>query len=117
MIINIEKYKTCNPIIDFKEIMKINIAIECGVKKVICLSIDQIKSGQWLSFTDSDMIRFMMSLEDAVELVVFVFQNADEGKYYGQKSLTSKAGDLAQAINEWFNLQNEIKVIGTRHHE
>jgi len=84
---------------------------------VIPLFIEQIKSGQPLTVTDPNMTRFLMSLEEAVELVVFAFQNAQAGDIMVQKSPASTVGDLAQAIKELFNADNEIKVIGTRHGE
>jgi UDP-glucose 4-epimerase len=84
---------------------------------VIPLFIDQIKNGQPLTVTDPNMTRFLMSLEEAVELVVFAFQNAEAGDIMVQKSPASTIGDLAQAVKELFNADNEIKVIGTRHGE
>jgi len=84
---------------------------------VIPLFIDQVKSGQPLTVTDPSMTRFLMSLEEAVELVVFAFQNAQAGDILVQKSQASTIGDLAQAIKELFNVDNEIKIIGTRHGE
>lgn len=150
----------------------LNAAVECGVKKVICLStdkaaypinamgiskammekvfvakakavdpektmicgtrygnvmasrgsviplfIDQIKNGQPLTITDPEMTRFLMSLEEAVELVVFAFQNANAGDIMVQKSPSSTVGDLAKAVKELFDADNEIKIIGTRHGE
>ncbi|WP_426350458.1 polysaccharide biosynthesis protein [Alloiococcus sp. CFN-8] len=84
---------------------------------VIPLFIEQIKSGQPLTVTDPDMTRFLMSLEEAVELVIFAFHNAEAGDIMVQKSPASTIGDLALAIKELFNVDNEIKVIGTRHGE
>jgi UDP-N-acetylglucosamine 4,6-dehydratase/5-epimerase len=84
---------------------------------VIPLFIDQIKSGKPLTVTDPNMTRFLMSLEEAVELVVFAFQNAEAGDIMVQKSPASTVGDLAQAVKELFEAENEIKVIGTRHGE
>jgi UDP-glucose 4-epimerase len=84
---------------------------------VIPLFIDQIKTGQPLTVTDPNMTRFLMSLEEAVELVVFAFKNAQAGDIMVQKSPASTIGDLAQAIKELFNADNEIKIIGTRHGE
>jgi len=84
---------------------------------VIPLFIDQIKNGQPLTVTDPNMTRFLMSLDEAVELVVFAFQNAEAGDIMVQKSPASTIGDLAIAIKELFNVDNEIKVIGTRHGE
>lgn len=84
---------------------------------VIPLFIEQIKSGQHLTITDPNMTRFLMSLEEAVELVVFAFKNAEAGDIMVQKSPASTIRDLAQAIKELFNANNEIKIIGTRHGE
>jgi len=84
---------------------------------VIPLFIEQVKSGQPLTVTDSNMTRFLMSLEDAVELVIFAFKNAQAGDIMVQKSPSSTIGELAQAIKELFNADNEIKIIGTRHGE
>lgn len=84
---------------------------------VILLFIEQIKSGQPLTVTDPNMTRFLMSLEDAVELVIFAFKNAETGDIIVQKAPASTIGDLAQAIKELFNADNEIKIIGTRHGE
>ncbi|WP_303964809.1 polysaccharide biosynthesis protein [Sporosarcina ureae] len=84
---------------------------------VIPLFIDQIKSGQPITVTDPSMTRFLMSLEEAVELVVFAFHNAEAGDIMVQKSPSSTIGELAQAIKELFNADNEIKIIGTRHGE
>ncbi|WNF37348.1 polysaccharide biosynthesis protein [Bacillaceae bacterium IKA-2] len=84
---------------------------------VIPLFIDQIKSGQPLTITDPNMTRFLMSLEEAVELVEFAFENAEAGDIMVQKAPASTIGDLAQAIKELFNVDNEIKIIGTRHGE
>jgi UDP-glucose 4-epimerase len=84
---------------------------------VIPLFINQIKTGQPLTVTDPNMTRFLMSLEEAVELVVFAFKNAQAGDIMVQKSPASTIGDLAQAVKELFNADNEIKIIGTRHGE
>jgi len=84
---------------------------------VIPLFIDQIKAGQPLTVTDPNMTRFLMSLEEAVELVVFAFKNAEAGDIMVQKSPASTIGDLAQAVKELFKVKNPVKVIGTRHGE
>ncbi|MDF2802087.1 MAG: UDP-glucose 4-epimerase [Anaerocolumna sp.] len=84
---------------------------------VIPLFIDQIKSGQPLTVTDPNMTRYLMSLDEAVELVIFAYENAQAGDIMVQKSPASTVGDLAQALKELFNVDNEIKVIGTRHGE
>lgn len=84
---------------------------------VIPLFVEQIKSGQPLTVTNPEMTRFLMSLDEAVELVVFAFQNAETGDIMVQKSPASTVRDLAQAIKELFDVDNEIKIIGTRHGE
>ncbi len=84
---------------------------------VIPLFINQIKNGLPLTVTNPDMTRFLMSLDEAVELVVFAFENARAGDIMVQKSPASTILDLAQAIKELFNVKNEIKIIGTRHGE
>ncbi|WP_214825868.1 polysaccharide biosynthesis protein [Exiguobacterium algae] len=84
---------------------------------VIPLFIEQIKNGEPLTVTDPNMTRFLMSLEEAVELVVFAFNNAVAGDIMVQKSPASTVGDLAIALKELFEVDNEIKVIGTRHGE
>ena len=84
---------------------------------VIPLFIEQIKNFQPITVTDPHMTRFLMSLEEAVELVVFAFHNAQAGDIMVQKSPASTIGDLAQAIKDLFNADNDIKVIGTRHGE
>lgn len=84
---------------------------------VIPLFIDQIKKGEALTITDPLMTRFLMNLEEAVELVVFAFNNAKAGDIMVQKSPASTIGELAFALKELFDADNEIKVIGTRHGE
>lgn len=84
---------------------------------VIPLFIEQIKNGQPLTVTDPNMTRFLMSLDEAVELVIFAFENAEAGDIMVQKSPASTIRDLAQAVKELFNAPNDIKVIGTRHGE
>lgn len=84
---------------------------------VIPLFIEQIKAGQPLTITDSAMTRYLMSLDDAVELVLFAFSNANQGDIFVQKAPASTIGDLAQAVKELFKADNPIEVIGTRHGE
>jgi UDP-N-acetylglucosamine 4,6-dehydratase/5-epimerase len=79
--------------------------------------VDQIRTGQPLTVTDPNMTRFLMSLEEAVELVVFAFENAEAGDILVQKAPASTIGDLAQAVKELFNVEKETKIIGTRHGE
>lgn len=84
---------------------------------VIPLFIEQIKNRQPLTITNPKMTRFLMSLDEAVELVIFAFKNAKSGDIMVQKSPASTIGDLAQVIKELFHANNEIKIIGTRHGE
>lgn len=84
---------------------------------VIPLFIDKIKAGEPLTITDPDMTRFLMSLEDAVELVVHAFKHAETGDIMVQKAPSSTVGDLATALLELFEADNAIEIIGTRHGE
>lgn len=84
---------------------------------VIPLFIEQIKAGKPITITDPSMTRFLMSLEEAVDLVTFAFKNAKGGDIMVQKAPASTVGDLAQAIKELFKAENEIHIIGTRHGE
>lgn len=84
---------------------------------VIPLFVDQIKSGQPLTITNPRMTRFLMSLDEAVELVIFAFYHAQTGDIMVQKSPAANIGNLARAIKELFQVDNEIKIIGTRHGE
>jgi UDP-N-acetylglucosamine 4,6-dehydratase/5-epimerase len=84
---------------------------------VIPLFVEQIKNGQPLTVTNPNMTRFLMSLEEAVELVIFAFKNAHAGDVMVQKSPAATIGQLAQTVKELFNADNEIKIIGTRHGE
>lgn len=84
---------------------------------IIPLFINQIKSGKPLTITDPNMTRFMMSLKDSVELVLFAFENAKPGDIFVQKSPAATILTLAHAIKELFNAKNEIHIIGPRHGE
>ena len=84
---------------------------------VIPLFIDQIKNGKPLTLTDPNMTRFMMTLEDAVDLVLYAFENAYQGDLFVQKSPSATVGILAKALIELYKSKSEIKVIGTRHGE
>jgi UDP-N-acetylglucosamine 4,6-dehydratase len=84
---------------------------------VIPLFVQQIKAGLPLSVTDPNMTRYLMSLEDAVELVLYAFKHAQPGDIFVQKAPASTIRDLAQAVNELMGANDEIKVIGTRHGE
>jgi len=84
---------------------------------VIPLFAQQIKDGKPITITDPNMTRFMMTLEDAVELVLYAFNNAKPGDIFVQKSPASTIEILAKAMKELYNTDNEIKIIGTRHGE
>ncbi len=84
---------------------------------VIPLFIDQIKENKALTLTDPNMTRFMMTLEDAVDLVLYAFENANQGDLFIQKAPSATVGTLAQALIDLYKSKSEIKVIGTRHGE
>lgn len=84
---------------------------------VIPLFAQQIKDRKPITITDPNMTRFMMTLEDAVELVLYAFNNAKPGDIFVQKSPASTIETLAKAMKEIYNADNEIKIIGTRHGE
>lgn len=84
---------------------------------VIPLFIDQLKSGKGMTVTDPAMTRFLMSLEDSVDLVIHAFEHGHQGDIFVQKAPASTVGILAQALKELFNSKVPIKVIGTRHGE
>lgn len=84
---------------------------------VIPLFISQIKSGKPLTITDPEMTRFMMSLDDAVDLVLFSFQHGKPGDIHVQKSPASTIQQLAEVLVDIFEAKNPINVIGTRHGE
>ena len=91
--------------------------VMCSRGSVIPLFVDQIKAGRPLTLTDPAMTRFIMSLEEAVELVLFAFEHSAAGDILVQKAPASTIGDLARALKELFNADNEIKTIGIRHGE
>lgn len=84
---------------------------------VIPLFIKQIKTGNPITVTDPNMTRFMMSLDEAIDLVLFSFSNARQGDIFVQKSPSTTIGELAVALKDIFNADNEIRIIGTRHGE
>lgn len=102
---------------------KINICctrygnVMCSRGSVIPLFIEQIKSAKPLTITDPRMTRYIMSLEEAVDLVSFAFHNAQNADIMIQKAPSCYIGDLALAIKEIFDANNPIKIIGTRHGE
>lgn len=91
--------------------------VMCSRGSVIPLWIEQIKSGNPITVTEPTMTRFIMSLEEAVELVVFAFQNAESGDIMVQKAPACTIEVQAQAVKELFHSDDEIKVIGIRHGE
>jgi len=84
---------------------------------VIPVFIEQIKANKPITITDPNMTRFLMNLDEAVELVIFAFQNASQGDLFIQKAPASTVGDLAEALKQLFKSKSEVKIIGTRHGE
>jgi UDP-N-acetylglucosamine 4,6-dehydratase len=84
---------------------------------VIPLFVEQIKSGAPLTITDPEMTRFMMSLPDAVDLVLFAFEHGVQGDTFVQKAPAATVLTLAKALKKIFNAKNEIRILGTRHGE
>jgi UDP-glucose 4-epimerase len=107
-------------------ILDSNKTIFCGTRygnvmasrgSVIPLFIDQIKVNKALTLTDGNMTRFMMTLEDAVDLVLYAFEHANQGDLFVQKAPSATVRTLAQSLIELYKSSSEIKVIGTRHGE
>jgi len=103
-----------------------NITLLCGTRygnviasrgSVIPLFIHQIKSKQPLTVTDPSMTRFMMSMDGAIDLVLYAFKHARQGDMLVKKAPACTIGDLALTMKELFNAKNKIKIIGTRHGE
>lgn len=84
---------------------------------VIPLFVSQLKEGKHLTVTDPNMTRFLMSLEESVDLVLYAYEHGQQGDIFVQKAPASTVLDLAQALKEIFEKKNEIRVIGTRHGE
>jgi len=114
--IMIAKARLCNP----------EKTILCGTRygnvmasrgSVIPLFISQIKEGKPITITDPNMTRFMMTIEDAIDLVLYAFENAQPGDIFVQKAPAATIGTLASALKKLFNANNPIKIIGTRHGE
>ena len=84
---------------------------------VIPLFVSNIKEGRPLTITDPNMTRFLMSLEDSVDLVLYAYEHGEQGDIFVQKAPACTVADLAQAIKELFGKSNEVKIIGTRHGE
>lgn len=90
--------------------------VMCSRGSVIPLFIDQIKAGNPITITNPNMTRFLMSLDEAVDLVQFAFENANPGDLFIQKADASTIGDLAKAVQKLFG-DTGTKIIGTRHGE
>ena len=84
---------------------------------VIPLFVSQLKEGKPITVTDPNMTRFLMSLEDSVDLVLYAFEHGQQGDIFVQKAPASTVADLAQALKELFKKDNPVRVIGTRHGE
>jgi len=84
---------------------------------VIPLFVSQLKDGKELTVTDPNMTRFLMSLDDSVDLVLHAYEHGRQGDIFVQKAPASTIGDLAHALKELLKLDNPIKIIGTRHGE
>ena len=89
----------------------------CSRGSVVPLFVEQIKTGKPLTVTDPSMTRFIMTLEEAVDLVIYAYEHAHTGDILVQKAPASTIGDLAIAVKELFAAENEIKTIGIRHGE
>jgi UDP-glucose 4-epimerase len=114
--VTIAKSRVCNP---EKTILCAtrygNVMASRG--SVIPLFISQLQAGKPLTITDPNMTRFLMSLEDSVDLVLYAFENANPGDIFVQKSPASTVGDLATALKELLKSDSTLKIIGTRHGE
>lgn len=84
---------------------------------VIPLFVSQLREGKALTVTDPNMTRFLMSLEDSVDLVLYAFENGRQGDIFVQKAPASTVADLARALKEMFDSHSEVRIIGTRHGE
>ena len=84
---------------------------------VIPLFISQIKEGKPLTVTDPNMTRFMMTIDDAIDLVLYAFENGRPGDMFVQKAPAATIATLASALKKLFKADNEVKIIGTRHGE
>ncbi|MGC8893194.1 MAG: polysaccharide biosynthesis protein [Candidatus Saccharicenans sp.] len=114
--IMVAKARLCNP----------ENTILCGTRygnvmasrgSVIPLFISQIKEGKPITITDPNMTRFMMTIDDAIDLVLYAFENAQPGDIFVQKAPAATIGTLASALKKLFKADNPIKIIGTRHGE
>ena len=84
---------------------------------VIPVFVSQILENKEITITDTDMTRFLMNLKESVDLVLYAFQNGNQGDIFVQKSPSATIGNLVEVLKEIFNSKNKIKIIGTRHGE
>jgi len=91
--------------------------VMCSRGSVIPRFINQIKSGSELTITDPNMTRFMMSLDDAIDLVLFAFNEAKGGELFVQKAPACTIAELTEAVNDIFGAKSKTRIIGTRHGE
>ena len=84
---------------------------------VIPLWVDQVKTGKDITITDPNMTRFMMTLDDAVDLVMYAFEHGENGDLFVQKAPAATLDVLAESLKQLYNADTEVKVIGTRHGE
>jgi UDP-glucose 4-epimerase len=89
----------------------------CSRGSVVPLFIEQIKGGRHITLTDPKMTRFMMSLDEAIDLILYAFEHAEQGDLMIQKAESCYMSDLVQALKEIFNAGNQVDIIGTRHGE
>ncbi len=92
-----------------------NVMVSRG--SVIPLFVSQIKAGKPLTVTDPNMTRFLMSLDDSVELVLHAYEHGQQGDIFVQKAPAATIGDLVQALKEIFDADNPVHTVGTRHGE
>lgn len=84
---------------------------------VIPLFVKQIKEGKPITITNPNMTRFMMTLEDSIDLVLYAFKNGNSGDIFVQKAPAATVDVVVKALKELYNVDNEVKIIGTRHGE
>src|ERR1700749_1687127 len=84
---------------------------------VIPLWVDQLKSGTKITITDPEMTRFMMTLDDAVDLVLYAFKNGKNGDLFIQKAPAATLSTLSKALHDLYNKEEDVEIIGTRHGE
>jgi Predicted nucleoside-diphosphate sugar epimerases len=91
--------------------------VMCSRGSVIPLFVNQLKNGQSITLTNPNMTRFMMSVDESIDLVLFAFEYGENGDIFVQKSPATNMLTLSEALRELFHSNNSIKTIGTRHGE